>query len=144
MTHVMHIADLMESESMAREVSEIVWRLMALSAPFVIVASAAGIGCYVPGPVYGACEIRPPTLPPGRCLLSSRNPDARQVDVKEQPGYNSYSVNYVTCDFYHGVQQGINCWPDEQSAWIIGDPVRDEFPSGGGCSPAPGGPPGNP
>lgn len=134
----------MEIKPITRRISSIVWRLAAVSAPFVIVASAAGIGCYVPGPVYGACEIRPPTLPPGRCILSIRNPDARQVDVKEQPGKQSYTVFNVTCDYYHGVQDGIDCYPDQYSAWIVGDPVRDEVPSGANCSPVPGGPPGNP
>ncbi|HRQ71624.1 MAG TPA: hypothetical protein PLU35_01200 [Phycisphaerales bacterium] len=144
MTLVTHTVDLMQSRSMAHRISAIAWRLVAVSAPFVIVASAAGIGCYVPGPVYGACEIRPPTLPPGRCALSYHNPDARQVDVKEQPGKQSYSVNYVTCDIWHGAITGIDCEPDESTGWIVGDPVRDEVPSGANCSPIPGGPPGNP
>jgi len=129
---------------MTRGSSSIARRLMAACAPFVPVASAVGIGCYVPGPVYGACEISPPTLPPGRCILSTHNPDARQVDVKEKPGYKDYNVNYVTCDDWHGARQGPDCVPDESTGWLIGSNVRDETPCCGACSPTPGGPPGSP
>ena len=107
-----------------------------LAAAPVVLAS----GCFVHRTSYPACELSPPSYTYPECVHHTDNPTIRYVWVQEKKGKQDYSYNTKYCRYFIGEQQGGNCVETETSAWRSGGPLHDEYPSGAGCNPQPGGP----